>query len=194
MGERSLLVSLFLKDYGIMTASAPSGKRGFGGDSEPFVWGVFSLQKKAKSNNYFINDIETKNDMLPIRRRRESMMTALKWIREICKYLPNLQPDDELLNNLYFSMILLCSPIVPPDAADWRFIWLWLEEWGLAPDIVGFHEKMSFTHDEIILLAQLSELNIKGVLQLFSSPIKLKIRENTFRIASDLAVKFLNEK
>lgn len=194
MGENSLWVRLFLNEYGIMNVSAPSGRRGFGGDNEPFMWGVFYLQKKSKSSNYYLYDIEARDDMYNLRKSRETMTTALKWTQAVTKYLSTSQPDDELLRNLYWSMKLLCYSVVPPDASDWRFFWHWLEEWGLAPDIVGFHGAMKFTRDEIILLAQLNELNTQGVIQLFSSPSNLRIRQNTFRIAAGLAVKFLNEK
>lgn len=194
MGENSLWVRLFLQDYGIMNATAPSGKEGFGGDNEPFVWGVFDLKKKRKSSNYFIYDIDVKDDMLALRRSRETMITVLKWIRTLTKYLPSSQPDNELLTNLYWCMKLLCAPVVPVDVSDWKFLWRWLKEWGLAPDIIEFHQAKNFSHDEIILLAQVDELNTQGVIKLFSFPITLKIRENAFKIASRLAETFLNEK
>ena len=194
MGERSLWVKLFLKDHGIMNATSPSGKRGFGGDSEPLVWGVFDLKKKTKSSNYTIYDIEVNDDMFALRRDKDAMITAVKWARKIEKYLILGQPDDELLANLYWAMKLLCSHVVPAYAVNWRFIWRWLEIWGLAPDIVSFHKSMNFTDDEIILLSQISELNNQGMLKLFSVPLRLNIRENMFNVASSLAINFLNEK
>lgn len=194
MGENSLGVRLFLKEYGILNVTAPSGRRGFGGDNEPFVWGVFSLQKKQRNSSYFIYDIDVNDDMLKLRKSRNTIITATKWTRTLAKYLITEQPDNELLTNLYWCMKLLCAPEVPVDVSDWRFLWRWLKCWGLAPDIIDFHQAKKFTHDEVILLAQIDELNTQGVIKLFSFPIKLKIRENTFKIASRLAMNFLNEK
>jgi hypothetical protein len=42
-------------------------------------------------------------------------------------------PSDALLANLYWSMKLLGR--VPPEVADWRFLWRWLKGWGLAPQL-----------------------------------------------------------
>ncbi len=194
MGENSLWVRLFLRGYGIMNVTAPYGKGGFGGDNEPFVWGVFDLQKKQRSRNYFIYDIDVNDDMLRMRQSRDTITTALKWAKTVIKYLAKEQPDDELLANLYWCMKLLCFPAVPADVSDWRFLWRWLKNWGLAPDIIEFHQAKNFTHDEIVLLTQIDELNTQGVIKLFSFPINLKIRENTFKVASRLAMNFLNEK
>ena len=194
MGENSLWVRLFLRGYGIMNVTAPYGKRGFGGDNEPFVWGVFDLQKKKKSRNYFIYDVDVNDDMLQLRHSRGTITTALKWSRTVIKYLTAEQPDDELLVNLYWCMKLLCIPAVPADASDWRFFWHWLECWGLAPDLISFHEAMNFTHDEIILLTQIADLTTQGIIKLFSVPLSLNIRKNMFKAASKLAMKFLNEK
>ena len=120
-------------------------------------------------------------------------MTAIKWTRAISKYLIREHPDDDLLTNLYWSMKLLSEPKVPADASDWRFIWRWLQEWGLAPDFVNFHASMNFNSDEIYFLAQIAKSDTKGVIDLFSKPLNNKIRENIFKIAAKIAVKFLEE-
>lgn len=196
MGENNLSVTLFLKQTGILNASVPSGQSGknhFGGDTEPLAWGIFSLRKKRRSKNFFIEDIEINDDMLNLRRSRLTLTTALNWSKILVKYLLPDQPDDELLANLYWSMKLLTCPNVPTDAAEWRFIWKWLENWGLAPDIVNFHVAMKFNTDEILLLTQLANRTIKGVTDFFANPINYNIRENMFKVATKLAVKFLNE-
>lgn len=195
-GENNLWVTLFLKGIGILGAGAPgfSSRRSFGGDNEPFVWAVFKLKKKQKSRGYFIDDIEVTDDMLEVRDSRDTLMTAMTWCKSLMKYLISGQPDDELLAALYWNMKLLCMPGVPSDASDWRFVWRWLEVWGLAPEITGFYSSMNFNNDEISLLAKLSVLNTQGTIKLFSSPLSPNIRENVFKVASRLARNFLNEK
>ena len=188
-GENSMWITLFLREKGIIETSSKFS----GGDNEPLVWGNFVLRKKIKSKNYFIDDIEIFDDMLSLRKRKDTIMTAMKWTKTITKYLIREQPDDDLLTNLYWSMKLLSEPKVPSDASDWRFIWRWLQEWGLAPDFVSFYTSMKFNADEIHFLSQIAQNDTKGVIDLFSKPLNNKIRENIFKIAAKITVKFLEE-
>ncbi|MBQ3402585.1 MAG: DNA repair protein RecO C-terminal domain-containing protein [Synergistaceae bacterium] len=188
-GEKNLWVKLFLKGEGIVSLTS----KNFMGDSEPFLWANYDLQRKSKSRNYFVADIDVRDDMLSIRRSRETIKTALKWTELLTKYLPQEQPDDDLLSNLYWNMKLLATPSVPYYVPAWRFLWKWLELWGLAPELVDFHASKNFNHDEILLLSQVSILDTKGVIDLFTQPTSSTIRENAFIIAAKLAVKFLNE-
>ena len=189
-GEKNLWLKLFLKEFGIVNVTA----RHSNGDTEPFIWGKFGLRKKKNSVNYYIDDIEVADDMLLIRKRRNSILTAVKWTRKIIKFLTSEQADDDLLANLYWSMKLLEEPRVPVEASSWKFLWRWLESWGLAPDLVNFYSSQRFNHDEIVLLTQISLLNVKGVINLFSNKLNPNIRENSFKIAAELAEKFLIEK
>ena len=188
-GEKNLWVKLFLKGEGIVSLTS----KNFMGDSEPFLWANYDLQRKSKSRNYFVADIDVRDDMLSIRRSRVTIKTALKWTELLTKYLPQEQPDDDLLSNLYWNMKLLATPSVPYYVPAWRFLWKWLELWGLAPELVDFHASKNFNHDEILLLSQVSILDTKGVIDLFTQPTSSTIRENAFIIAAKLAVKFLNE-
>ena len=189
-GEKNLWLKLFLKEFGIINVTA----RRSSGDTEPFIWGKFGLRKKKNSVNYYIEEIDVADDMLQLRKRRASIFTALKWIKLISKYLTKEQADNELLANLYWSMKLLEEPRVPVEISNWKFLWRWLESWGLAPDLVDFYSSKNFNRDEIILMTQISLLNIKGVINIFSNKINLNIRENSFKIASELAENFLAEK
>ncbi|MBQ7196124.1 MAG: hypothetical protein IJS40_01800 [Synergistaceae bacterium] len=189
-GEKNLWLKLFLKGFGIVNVTA----RRSSGDTEPFIWGKFGLKKKKNTTNYYIDEFEIADDMLPLRKRRETILTAIKWTNIIKKYLTIGQADDELLANLYWSMKLLGEPNVPPEASSWKFLWRWLENWGLAPDLVNFYSSQKFNHDEIILLTQLSLLNFKSVSELFAGKISPNVRENSLRIAAELAEKFLIEK
>ena len=188
-GENKLWVRLFLQGEGVVSLSS----KNFKGDSEPFIWAVYSLRKKARSSKYFVDDIDVKDDMFPLRRSRETLLTAKKWAKLLAKYMPHEQPDDELLTVLYWNMKLLASPSVPYYVPDWRFLWQWLTLWGLAPDIADFHMSNNFNVDEIRLLLQTLSLNAEGVIKLFTLPFDIGIRKNIFIIAARLAAKFLRQ-
>ena len=188
-GENNLWVRLFLQGEGVVSLSS----KNFKGDSEPFVWAVYNFRKNSRSAKYFVDDIDVKDDMLNLRRSRNTISTAFKWSGLLAKYMPHEQPDDELLAVLYWNMKLLATPSVPYHVPDWRFLWQWIELWGLAPDIVEFHTSNSFNDDEIRLLIQTINLNAKGVIKLFTNPININIRENAFIIAARLAAKFLRQ-
>ena len=188
-GENRLWVRLFLEGEGVVSLSS----KNFKGDSEPFIWAVYSFRKMARTAKYFVDDIDVKDDMFHLRRSRETIITAQKWANLLAKYMPHEQPDDDLLYILYWNMKLLAHSSVPYSIPDWRFIWQWIDLWGLAPDIVEFHTSKKFSSDEVHVLVQISKLNSQGVIELFSKPINLSIRKNTFIIAANLAAKFLRQ-
>ncbi|MBR6900447.1 MAG: hypothetical protein IKN30_00095, partial [Synergistaceae bacterium] len=123
-----------------------------------------------------------------------SLFTAVKWLKLVMKFLTAGQPDDELLANLYWSMKLLARPQIPAEVSDWKFLWRWLESWGLAPDLVNFYRTQNFNHDETVLLAQISLLNVNDIIKLFAGGVSRNIRKNSFKIAAREAEKFLIEK
>ena len=188
-GENRLWVRLVLQNEGIVSLSS----KNFMGDSEPLIWAVYDLRKNSRSSKYFVCDIDVKDDMLQIRRSGETIAIALSWVKFLIRYMPHELPDDDLLSNLYWNMKLLSHPSVPHSAVEWRFVWLWLEHWGIAPDIVDFHSSHNFTDDEISLLIKTSHLNAKGVLKLFSMPLNSEIRENIFKVAANLAYSSLRQ-
>jgi len=193
-GETTVWTKLFLKNYGIITATAPAlGKHSFGGDTEPFCWGQFSLKRKQKGKNYHIDDLDLNDDMLDLRQAQDKILTAFRWSGMITKHLPLYQPDNELLANLYWNMKLLCYN-VPSNAANWRFIFNWLKIWGLAPDIIKFCQAKNFNRDETILLTQITRMGINNVIKIFSSPISNNIRRNIFKSAAIYAYRYLNQK
>ena len=188
-GENRLWVRLFLEGEGVVSLSS----KNFKGDSEPFIWAVYSFRKMARSAKYFVDDIDVKDDMLHLRRSRETILTAQKWADLLAKYMPHEQPDDDLLYILYWNMKLLATPSLPYSVPDWRFLWQWIDLWGLAPDIVEFHTSNKFNEDEIKLLVKISSINAKGVINLFAYPININIRKNAFITAAKLAAKFLRQ-
>ena len=188
--EKNLWVKLFIKGEGIIALSS----KNFMGDSEPLVWAIYNLRRKSRSKNYFIDDIDVQDDMFHLRRSKQTLLTAINWINSLMQILPFEHPDDDLLINLYWNMKLLAQPSVPYYIPDWRFVWKWLELWGLAPDIVNFLSLNHFNDDEIILLATITRLSFNGTMNLLSQPIKKNVRENSFKIAAKLARKFLIQK
>ena len=190
MGEKNLWVTLFLEDAGLISLSS----KNFMGESEPLSWGYFFLQKMKRTARYFIHDIDIRDDMLKLRQNREILLTAMDWSMTLMKYLPAEQPDNDLLQNLFWSMKLLNVPAIPVDAVSWRFFWLWLEGWGLAPELAPFHASNSFNAEEVSLLSQLAGVNHNEVPQLFTVSISPNIRGNVFKVAEKLAKNFLNEK
>ena len=189
-GDNTYYLTLFLKHYGILNATVKS--HSYSGDKEPFIWAVFKLRKKSRSKNYFIEDTDIKDDMLALRKSREQIMTALKWCRLIIKHLEPSQPDDALLNNLYWNMKLLCEVYIPPEILDWRFIWGWLNVWGLTPDINTFLSSKRFTKNETALLSFAAQSNTKEVIKFFSQ--HKNIPAEFFRTAFNLSLRLLNEK
>ena len=188
-GENNLWVRLFLEGEGVVSLSS----KNFKGDSEPFIWAIYSFSKMKRSAKYFVDDIDVKDDMLHIRRSRETIITAQKWAGLLAKYMPHEQPDNDLLYILYWNMKLLATPSLHYSVPDWRFLWQWVELWGLAPDIVEFHTSNKFNEDEIKLLVKILSINAKGVINLFTYPVSINIRKNAFIIAAKLAAKLLRQ-
>ncbi len=189
-GENSLWSTVFLQNIGMVGVSS----KNFAGDSEPFVWGEFYFQRMRKSSRYFMFDTDIKDTMLRIRRRNlETLKTAFLFVNAVMKYLPYEQPDDDLLVNLYWSMKLLTFRAVPPSAAHWRFVWRWLNEWGIAPELKAFCSAGNFLNEEFDLLSQVADSTPKTVEELFLGKINPNIRENVFKVAVTNAVRYLDQ-
>lgn len=187
-GENKLWVRLFIQGEGVVSLSS----KNFKGDSEPFVWAIYTFRKMARSAKYLVDDIDVKDDMLALRRSRETILTAQKWASLLIKYMPHEQPDDDLLNILYWNMKLLATQSVPYYVPAWRFLWQWIHSWGLAPEIEDFFRTKSFSRDDIKLLVQIFSLNAEGVIKIFTGQINDKTK-NIFITAAKLAAKFLQQ-
>ena len=188
-GENRLWSTVFLQGIGMVGVSS----KNFAGDSEPFVGGEFYF-KRLRNGRYFMFDTDIKDTMLHIRRRGlETLQIAFAFVNAVMKYLPYEQPDDDLLVNLYWSMKLLTIGAVPPSAAHWRFVWRWLNEWGLAPELRGFCVSGNFLQEEFDLLSQVAGLTPKAAADIFSGKLNPNIRQNVFRVAVNNAVKFLDQ-
>lgn len=136
-GEGDLSLTLFLKGMGLVRVfarGAAAGRVRFGGGTEPLVWGSFRLHR-GRGGGVYLSAVDVVDGMIPLRRRPDPLRAAVRWSRLLVRHLMAEHPADDLLANLYWNMRLLAAPGVPPDAAEWRFLWRWLSAWGLAPDL-----------------------------------------------------------
>lgn len=224
VGEAGLWLTLFLRGEGLLRASAPGAESGsvrFGGGTEPFVWGTFQLHK-GRGGSLYLSGVDIADDMLPLRKRPEALYMAVRWSRLVKRFLPFEYPADDLLANLYWNMRLLSSPQVPPAAAEWRFLWRWLKEWGLAPDLAHCsrcgrvlryegmwtrdgllcpdcgravrEENPSFTGEELALLRQAVEQDGENLVHAFEKDEALWNRGGVFALAARCAEGLLYEK
>jgi DNA repair protein RecO (recombination protein O) len=139
VGEGDLLLTLFLKGSGMVFVSARGGGAGkvrFGGGTEPLMWGTFSLYEGREGRRH-LKAADAADDMLKLRGRPEALFAAVRWAKLLLRRLPPEHPSDGLLANFYWSMKLLDGGF-PAAAAEWRFLWRWLKDWGLAPDLSAF--------------------------------------------------------
>lgn len=67
------------------------------------------------------------------------MRRAIRWGRMLWKYLLPGYPYDTELIHYYWALKALCDG-VSADVVEARFIWLWLLDWGLAPDLLHCSE------------------------------------------------------
>ena len=134
--EGDIVLDLFLKELGRLPVYIRGGGRGsirFGGATEPLVWGEFELYKSGKGGRLILRSIEVKYDALKLRNSREVILTALSWLKLLLMYLEEGRADDKVLSSFFWGLKLL-EDGVPVEIADWRFVWRWLNIWGLAPE------------------------------------------------------------
>ena len=172
LGDRKLLLDIFVKDYGIFSVFVrvgTSGRSHFGGDIEPFNWCKFVLKKSSKSRIYTVQDVENYDDMLLVKLRPKALKLVLQWVIDIKKYLIQEQPDNFLLENLYDNMLLLKIEHIPVEIVNFRFKWNWLDLWGIAPEFEKFFDLKKFTLNEIKLLQFVVTFDRKKLSELFSN-------------------------
>ena len=136
-----MLLTLFLRGSGMLFVSARGGGAGkvrFGGGTEPLMWGTFSLYE-GRGGRRYLKSADAADDMLKLRSRPDSLFTAIRWAKLLMRRLLPEHPSDDLLANFYWSMKLLDGGF-PAAAAEWRFLWRWLKNWGLAPDLSAFSD------------------------------------------------------
>ena len=150
-----MTLDLFLKGFGRLQVYARGGGRGsvrFGGATEPLVWGDFEFYRSGRSGRLILRSVEVKYAAfaLKLRNSKDVILTALSWIKMLIIYLEEGRADDKVLSCFYWGLKLL-EEGVPVEVADWRFVWRWLNIWGLAPEPDG--KIMRFTalveHDVI---------------------------------------------
>ena len=131
--EGDATLYLFLKGTGPLTVYAPGATRGrirFGGGIEPLTWANFNLYRGTK--HFYLTSAEVKEDFWPLRDDPEKIAKLIDWDGLLCRHLAPGLPCDEVLALYYWSGVQLKSG-VHPMVAEWRFLWKWLHNWGLAP-------------------------------------------------------------
>jgi DNA repair protein RecO (recombination protein O) len=134
--EGDIFLNLFLKGFGRLPVFIRGGGRGsvrFGGATEPLVWGNFEFYKSGKSERLILRSADIKYDALKLRNSKDVILTAFNWAKMLITYLDDGRADDKLLSCLFWCLKLL-EDGVPIEVADWRFVWRWLNIWGLAPE------------------------------------------------------------
>jgi DNA repair protein RecO (recombination protein O) len=168
--EGDIFLDLFLKELGRLPAYIRGGGRGsvrFGGATEPLVWGEFELYKSGKGGHIILRSVEVKYDALKLRNSKEVILTAFNWIKLLLKYLEEGRADDKVLSCFFWGLKLL-EDGVPVEIADWRFIWRWLNIWGLAPE----------PEDEITRFIALAEHNVIKNIKKIDSPDHSTLLQN----------------
>ena len=133
--EGNLSLYLLLRTVGPQWVSAPGASRGrmrFGGSVEPLVWGNFNLYKGTK--RLYLKSVDVSEDFWALRRDPERLRILLEWDRLLSLHLVPGHPCDDVLAIFYWSSILVRQG-VHPLLAEWRFLWKWLNAWGLAPSL-----------------------------------------------------------
>ena len=112
--------------------------------------------------------------MLNLKIRPEAIKCFMNWGRILSKRIPHKTPDDALLKILYDDMNLLNNFEIPVSAINFRFMWRWLLNWGLAPDFKEYFIKSSvnknFSVKELSseIRFEISELEIFNSIMSFS--------------------------
>lgn len=187
--KRLQWTTLFLEQVGIISLLS----KNFMGNSMPCVWGYFYIQKRRDHVNYFVLDLDVKDNMSGINRNAQTSLTVTDWTKTLITKLVPYHCDNKLLSMLYWNMKLLTIPAFPPEAVDWRFKWRLLHHWGLAPEISRFLKHKAFNHDEKLLLAQMTIINQNAFRKLLEASITPCIREGIFRTAAKLARHYFHE-
>ena len=137
--EGDVSLYLFLKEAGPVYVQAPGASRGrvrFGGAIEPLVWAAFNLYRGERT--FYLKSADIKEDFWGLRGKTAAINRLLEWDGLLCRHLvPGLQCDEVL--TLFYRSGLLLKEGVHPLVVEWRFLWKWLNEWGIAPslDICG---------------------------------------------------------
>jgi len=130
-----IFLDLFLKEMGIIWAIAPGSAKGkvrFGGALEPSSWGIFTLYKGAR--NFYLQAVDTKADSWVLRQSPKTLRTYFAFLKLINRHVPRQHPDDKVLANLFWTRELLLKGC-QEEVVEWRFLWKWLNLWGLAPQL-----------------------------------------------------------
>ena len=133
--EGDVSVTLFLKSSGTVSVYVPGASKGshrFGGTLEPFVWGHWQLYRSR--NRTYLRETEVTDDLWKMRKNPRAVFRAVAMANMLSRSLIPGYPYDALLANFYWALKALENN-APPVAVYARFLWRWLLDWGIAPDL-----------------------------------------------------------
>ena len=192
IGEGDLLLTLFLKEMGMTTASARGAAKGkvrFGGGTEPLVWGSFTLYQGKDEGKKTLKSVDVADDMLKLRTRAQALFAAVRWAKLLMRHLMEGHPADDLLANLYWNMKLLSEGEIPVEVLEWRFVWRWLKSWGLAPEVAEWTGRTPEEADSLRKAAALKAPELKK----WAADMNTGLNRGLFVNAARRAEEFLKE-
>lgn len=134
-GEGSLTALLFLRETGLLWVKLPGAAKGsvrFGGAVEPLVWGTYQLYQSHRTT--WLKEVEVMEDCWALRSRPQAIRRALNWTSMLDRFLMKGYPYDDVLALFYWGLQALTRGEAP-EAVTVRFLWRWLDCWGMAPDL-----------------------------------------------------------
>ena len=133
--EGDLALLLFLKSSGATWCYVPGASKGsvrFGGALEPLVWGRYQLYRSKR--RVYIREVEVNDDFWELRKHPKAVFMAVHMVKMLEKNLILGYPYDTLLILFYWALKALQKGI-EPELVNARFLWRWLLDWGIAPDL-----------------------------------------------------------
>lgn len=133
--EGDIRLYILFRKHGPLWVIAPGaarGRRRFGGGTEPLIWGYFGCYQSPKQ--LYLREIEVKEDLWEIRKDPGKLERAMNWARLLVEHLLPGYPCDEVLSVFYDSLYLLDKGL-DGSLLEWRFLYRWMKNWGVAPDI-----------------------------------------------------------
>lgn len=132
--DGSVSLQALLTGHGVQWLRLPGAAKGtlrFGGSIEPLVWGIYSLRHSPRA--IYLNEVEVKDDLWALRKNPKALLAGLSWAKLLARHLVGGFDHDEVMKIFYWALKSLEQGLTPQWATA-RFLWRWLDYWGMAPD------------------------------------------------------------
>ena len=80
----------------------------------------------------YVREIEVQDDFWGLRRLPRAMAQALRWAKLLQSRLIEGYPQDDILTLFYWALKAVLDG-TDPEIVHCRFLWRWLQSWGVAP-------------------------------------------------------------